>query len=133
MSKMEAIHIGFTGSRNGLTLSQRQQILEMLATYTDKPMFIHHGDCVGSDADFHSMCQNAATIIIHPPINSKCRAFCNGNITRDEKEYIQRNHDIVNECDILIACPSGEEIPRSGTWATIRYARKINKPMIIIK
>jgi hypothetical protein len=43
-----------------------------------------------------------------------------------------RNHDIVDETELLIACP-GElaEAVRSGTWATVRYARKLGRPIVI--
>ena len=43
-----------------------------------------------------------------------------------------RNKDIVNSCDILIACPENDkEVIRSGTWSTIRYAKKINKTVLL--
>ncbi len=50
-----------------------------------------------------------------------------------KKPYLARNRDIVNAADVLIAGPGGmEEIMRSGTWATVRYARKKQKPVIIV-
>ena len=49
------------------------------------------------------------------------------------KDYLVRNHDIVDVCDVLVATPGQkEEQIRSGTWATIRYARKIRKQIIIV-
>lgn len=48
---------------------------------------------------------------------------------RPAKPYLERNKDIANEgIDGLIAAPSGwvEEL-RSGTWATVRYARKLKR------
>lgn len=70
---------------------------------------------------------------IHPPINPAKRAWCTGDFTYPEKDYLDRNRDIVNCTDILITCPSGyTEKLRSGTWATIRYARKIGKTVVII-
>src|SRR5258706_311318 len=47
------------------------------------------------------------------------------------KDYIARNHDIVDDTDILYACPDGPEKVRSGTWATIRYALKQKKKVVI--
>lgn len=61
------------------------------------------------------------------------RSYCQGDVIKEEKEYIQRNHDIVDDSDMLIAFPSTmNEILRSGTWATIRYAKKRGKMVLII-
>ena len=130
---MNFYHAGFTGTRNGITFHQAQKIRVML-TALDKVMFFHHGDCVGADASAHHIAiQCGKSIIIHPPVDDKYRAFMGGGEVRYAKEYIARNHDIVDECMVLIACP-GERIEkmRSGTWATIRYARKMKKQIIII-
>ena len=54
--------------------------------------------------------------------------------TLPPKDYLDRNHDIVDQTDLLIATPKeNTEVLRSGTWATIRYAKKINKPTWIIE
>lgn len=45
---------------------------------------------------------------------------------------IERNHDIVDEGEFLIAMPSEPEYTRSGTWATVRYARKLHRTIAII-
>jgi hypothetical protein len=42
------------------------------------------------------------------------------------QNYLQRNKDIVNNCNYLIACPySNKEQLSSGVWSTIRYAKKL--------
>jgi predicted Rossmann fold nucleotide-binding protein DprA/Smf involved in DNA uptake len=42
--------------------------------------------------------------------------------------YMKRNDELVAQCDVLLAFPrSAEEELRSGTWATIRRARKAGK------
>lgn len=44
---------------------------------------------------------------------------------REPAPYIVRDHAIVDEVQFLIGCPRKDiEELRSGTWATIRYARK---------
>jgi hypothetical protein len=40
---------------------------------------------------------------------------------------------IVKSCDRLLACPGTmTEIIRSGTWATVRMARKAGRPITIV-
>lgn len=52
---------------------------------------------------------------------------------RDPLPPLERNHRIVDACDVLIACPKdAQEQLRSGTWATVRYARKQGKRVIVI-
>ena len=47
-----------------------------------------------------------------------------------EDEYLKRNRAIVKRSDILIATPGQrEEILHSGTWSTVRYARKKGIPI----
>jgi hypothetical protein len=49
------------------------------------------------------------------------------------KKYVERDHDIVDETDMMISFPpTNKEILRSGTWTTIRYARKKKKKLYII-
>jgi len=99
----------------------------------------HHGDCIGADEQSHELMQEyVSQIIIHPPINGSKRAFCKKSDwgdpkILDPKEYIARNHDIVNAVDLMIATPAEfDEQLRSGTWATIRYAKKIKRDLVII-
>lgn len=48
--------------------------------------------------------------------------------------YETRNHAIVDACRLLIATPRATERaqPRSGTWATIRYAQRKERPVWLI-
>ena len=129
---MESIKIGFTGNRHGLTVEQKEQIKLILDKYDN--IIVSHGDCVGSDTDFHNLCmkykkENAdkkIMIHIYPPNNSTLRAFNKGDILFEEKPYLERNANIVKNSSILIACPidKNKEELRSGTWSTIRQARK---------
>lgn len=126
--------VGFTGTREGLTDTQKQilrnTIEELLMEGYDEA---HHGDCVGADCEFHDMVIQQMIVVIHPPDDTRMEAYCHGNEHRAPKPYLERNHDIVDETDLLIVCPKGElEEIRSGTWATARYARRIGKPVIVI-
>lgn len=130
------IKFGFTGSRQGMTDIQKQSFSCVIFPYAkyNELVFIH-GDCIGCDKDAHDIVRGYkdSYIIIHPPINKKYRAYCDGDIILESKDYIPRNHDIVYDSDIIIACPNTLlESLRSGTWATVRHARKLKKKIIII-
>ena len=125
-------HVGFTGtSKVFMTKRQFRMIGERLSSI-EGHVVLHHGDCVNADAGAHYMAQLLGVDVeIHPPDNPRARAWCKGaKKVHRSKPYLERNHDIVDACKFLIAAPrtSKEEI-RSGTWATIRYARKIGKPV----
>lgn len=129
---MEPVQIGFTGNRNGLRPDQEQQIKLILDKYDN--MIVSHGDCVGSDTEFHNLCVNYKNahldkniiIRIFPPNITTLRAFNNADILMEEKPYLERNLDIIKHSSILIACQidKNKEELRSGTWSTVRQARK---------
>jgi hypothetical protein len=130
---MEPIKIGFTGNRNGLRSDQKDQIILLLDKYDN--IIVSHGDCVGSDSDFHKLCmdykekhtEKQIMIHIYPPNNPKLRAFHKADILMEEKPYLERNLNIVKNSKIIIGCPidKNKEELRSGTWSTIRQARKL--------
>lgn len=136
----KTIKIGFTGNREGLNEDQTAKILELLSQYTNYIIHIYHGDCLGADTDFHKLCvdfkNNNTTemvITIMPPDKNVMRGFNNGDILMKPKPYLERNNDIVINSDIIIGCPldKNNEILRSGTWSTIRKARKMNKLLFV--
>ena len=128
--------IGFTGTQRGMTEAQRLKLGTILAVGSTKGVgVLHHGDCVGADAQAHELAQKwMIPVIIHPPENSSKRAFCGGSLASlPPQPYLVRNHFIVDACDVLVATPGeATEQLRSGTWATIRYARKRHKTVVII-
>lgn len=126
------MRIGFTGTQAGMTIKQETELMAYLAVHCAS---FHHGDCIGADAQAHNIArQLLIPIIIYPPIIKTKRAFCKDySSIREPKDYLVRNHDIVDNTDMLIACPkTAEEEMRSGTWATVRYARKIGRSILII-
>lgn len=126
--------VGFTGTQQGMTDAQ-SKVFDLELDCINEDNELHHGDCIGADAQAHWFAlQTWMDIVLHPPKNESKRAFCLGsNATREPKDYLIRNHDIVDETDMLVATPKEyTEQLRSGTWATIRYARKMNKPVTIV-
>ena len=127
--------IGFTGTRRGMTHSQIVRVTCLINMHS--PEAVRHGDCIGADEQFHNLCvahSERLKIIIHPPTSSKMRAYCKGaHAITKPKPYLDRNKDIVIGSHLLIACPAQKrEVIRSGTWFTVRYARKIGAELVII-
>jgi hypothetical protein len=133
-----ATNIGFTGTQQGMSERQKfffRKFLGMMLRDKDGHNYFHHGDCVGADIEAAAIAHwMGYKIILHPPIITSKRAYCHfAWEERKPKDYLVRNHNIVDECSLLIACPKEmKEVLRSGTWATIRYAKKQSKSVKII-
>ena len=138
-------HIGFTGTREGMSEYQKYKlsgILQqamLLAASEGSELVFHHGDCVGADAEAHAIAQSHKVnrIVIHPPKAKSHRAFCGkgeSNVTWEEpEEYLERDRQIVDACEGMLAAPKSDiEERRSGTWYTVRYARKMNKKAYLL-
>lgn len=147
--------IGFTGTQQGMTLNQMHSYIARIKQLWELSdvLILHHGDCVGADDEADKMFglllgkihskqkEKLGCVYIHPPSDPKKRAWCKSRqdadqITRvllGEMPYLERNKQIVDYSDVLIATPKGfaEEL-RSGTWSTVRYARKQKKSVVII-
>lgn len=135
------LELGFTGTRTPITLEQRSGIHRELVTRLEVGSALHHGCCVGADFEAHKLAWAMGWhIVAHPPTNPKFRAWVertdfwdpDTDILLPELDYIERNHQIVDTATHLIAVPDGPERARSGTWATVRYARDKGVPVTII-
>lgn len=130
------LKIGFTGTQRGMTPDQKAAVRNLLWEVGGGEF--HHGDCIGADAEAHDIAVSLRfDTVIHPPSDPSKRAFkwatARTHYIRTPKPYLERNHDIVDETQEMIATP-GEyhEQLRSGTWATVRYARKLKRKITII-
>src|SRR5947207_2045291 len=95
--------VGFTGTREGMTCEQYKATCKLY--YDLQPIAsVHNCDCVGADEQFHGIAYYSRRIG-HPPIDERFRAFCDFDESRERKECLERNRDIVDECDVLIAAP----------------------------
>src|SRR4030095_14184313 len=127
--------IGFTGTQLGMTRDQHHALQTLLQTYAKLPdPEFHHGDCVGSDSLAASTARDAGFRVIgHPPLVPYKRTFFDSDETLEPKQCLARNRDIVDAVEILIATPKTmKQQVRSGTWATIRYARARGVQTIIL-
>lgn len=113
-----------------MSVSQRAAIFDITAKYEE----LRHGDCVGADADMHLIArERGQQVVIHPPLDPKLRAFCYGDFVYPPRDYLQRDRDIVDASSILFATPAEYvERQRSGTWYSIRYAKSVGKPVVIV-
>lgn len=126
------MRVGFTGTRDGMTKEQKatvKQILEELG-----PTEAYHGGCVGADIDFDEMFIGRPVVVYVYPcqlVNMQGK-WSHLDIVWPEMHPLLRNELIVDLSELMIATPKREEVLRSGTWAAIRYARKVRKPLIIV-
>ena len=130
-------HVGFTGTREGMTQKQKEMLHAELLRPTFADAFFHHGDCIGADAEAHDIAERLELRInIHPSDRIAGRALKKPNKGGNlwpPKPPLERNAIIVAAADVLIACPKQmQEVLRSGTWATVRYARKKGIEVTII-
>jgi len=131
------LKIGFTGTKGGMSIPQQLALSVILDGNLERVVGwqFHDGDCVGADAEAHDIAAQLGYYLVgHPPLDDKLRAWRSYDEIRDPKEYLLRNLDIVKECDILIAAPkSHTETLRSGTWSTVRRARELRVPVILLE
>lgn len=153
--------LGITATRGQLTVAQADN-LERWIHDPDVTEVHHGDCKGGDELAHSMALIARKPIVIHPPTVELHRAFCHRKVTwwafgrnyekmaeivwlfppvnrepdftvLEPLPYLKRNHDIVDTCDFLLALPGTEqEIVRSGTWATIRYARKVGRPHEIV-
>lgn len=131
------IKVGFTGTRAGMTDAQKQAFKELLKDFYAQHEWVelHHGDCVGADAEAHDLTEAHVPcgVVIHPPKEQANRAHKRGDVERPPQTHFARNRAIVDWTDILVAAPLHDtEQDLGGTWYTVRYARKQKKRLVLI-
>src|ERR1700693_4636790 len=126
---MSGTVVGFTGTRKGASELQLKRVEQAL--YSLGTSWFVHGGSEGADKQAHFIAKMLMVKIrVRPAVN--CWWPDADDLTHS-KPPLERNKDIVNDVQYMLACPAiFEEELRSGTWATIRYAREIHKPLAII-
>lgn len=127
-----AARAGYTGSRTGMTDLQKLSLSKLLTDL--RVQELHHGDCIGGDAQAHEIALSLhLRIVVHPPAEKRYRAFCQGaHEVREPKAYLTRNRDIVGETRYLIgASVADRPLSYGGTWYTINYARQFRDAYVI--
>jgi len=136
--------LGVTATRNGLTPAQGRVAALLLRGTPQHPIReLHHGDCVGGDADVDAIAAALGVYrVIHPPDNPALRAFCLpdghdpytlGRVL-PPLPYKVRNRVIADSCWCLLAFPATiREQPYGGTWSTVLYARSRGLPLVLVR
>jgi hypothetical protein len=118
--------IGFTGSREGMTRAQADQlafVLGMLHCPAAPPPKFHYGThedaALLADEEAAAIAGRLGFVLV--------------------PHYAQRGSELDRDrrqaaaVDIMLAAPrTNAEQQRSGTWATVRYARDLGKPVILL-
>lgn len=127
--------LGFTGTREGMTQAQRAALPSVVSALPER---IIHGGARGADAELHAWLLMAGmapgSIDVWPASLDRWSFYADtGAVVHPIAAPLARDHIIAKNCDRLLATPrTMTEIIRSGTWATIRYARKARKPITIV-
>lgn len=131
--------LSFSGTEDGIQSEPQERNFKRIVSRIE-PVEFHHGCCIGWDEEAHNiiveMYGDKVLIVGHPPLNTIKMAkklTAPRMIMRKPKEYLVRDKQMAIEGDILVACPKQlEEVIRSGTWATVRYAKALKKIVYVI-
>lgn len=115
-----------------MTAAQKASLRKLLTDL--RATELHHGDCVGADAEAHAMAlELRLRVIIHPPLDGTHQAYCQGAYeVLGALSHFARNRNIVRRTDMLIgASVADHRLERGGTWYTIDYAALSGSPYVI--
>lgn len=132
--------VGFTGTRKGMSDAQLRQaglVLSLLRSdAAGTRNEFHFGGALGADREALRIARMLNYQIHWHPcpgvvIEDDARAM--GEIVYEVFPPLRRDRDIVVMCRVLVAAPETDrEVQRSGTWATVRYARRAVKPVVML-
>lgn len=141
---MEIYRVGFTGTSRGMAPEQKQRVLEFLSVikleHPTEVLEFHFGLCIGADEQAAIIAKRLGfRVVAHPgtPKDSTSMRWrsewSESDEVREPKPFISRDRDIVDETDEMVATPVSEKEERaSGTWTTVRYARKKEKKVTVL-
>ena len=154
-TKRIGFHLGVTGTRHRLPDAQYVTFTGAIATIAavwfstldnnqNGVFHVHHGCATGADNAAHwgSSVLDDTLIHGHPGVDQYGKSpyrmpYAEFHVIHPDKPYLDRNADIVSFSDALLAAPQYPESDprsrRSGTWQTIRLARKSSIPILITR
>jgi hypothetical protein len=99
----------------------------------------HHGNCVGADEEAAAIARYYNYVITAYPADlTKWQSDFKSDFYKPVTGPLTRNRAIVKDSDVIIAAPNAmmEPLVRntrgSGTWYTIRHARKKERKCVIV-
>lgn len=132
------MRLSFTGTHRGMTQPQILKLAEFIA----KASVLVHGACVGADdqadllAVFFCVPRRAlpsTSVSMRVPYDTLLSRIGSRIFIDLAKPPLVRNKHIITAGDRLVACPAQVlEVLRSGTWATVREARRQGVPVVVI-
>lgn len=130
------MRVGFTGTQKGMTSEQIDAVGKRLLDLKKvNPIYSFlHGDCIGADEQALTIATSLGYYTVaYPPLSEKKKTVLHSDRRNHPKPYLERNKNIAVGCDRLIAAPAQHgEVLRSGTWATVRYARQVGRIIYIV-
>lgn len=133
------MNVGFTGTRRGMTAEQHESVTALLERLLGERGSFHHGDCVGADDQAAETAKQLGFVVYAHPASDVAKEYVAhswvrlGTVRNLAAPALQRNRNIVDACDVLVAAPGSMARLRSGTWATIRYAQKVGRRVIVVE
>lgn len=131
------INCGLTATRAGLTGYQKTNLNVAFHWLSGNPKTANfkllNGCAIGGDEEASLLLPSWRCVGFparHKDSSEKARRHC-GEL-RAEAPPLTRNGHILAESHTLFGCPQGEaEELRSGTWATVRAARRMDLPLVL--
>lgn len=135
------LHVGFSGTRYGMTLEQRRAVYKVFRWYRDNrnAITVHHGSCVGADAEAHDIARMLGLAVsLHPRVSEDCSSCLRAECAMREGErvwrpasYAVRSQTIAACTGVLVAAPHGERSSR-GTNHAISCAVRLGRPVVVV-
>lgn len=133
----------FTGTQVGMALRQRATIRQMMTGSAlmeiRRLARILHGGCIGADDQFHDMLDGMELLRrteVYPSNVLDKVADLSGRLpllVHPASDPLERNKLMIARAHSVLAAPKEfSEVTRSGTWATVRAARRKGIPVLIV-
>lgn len=133
------VSVGFTGTASGLTVPQHDGVRVALAWLRNDAREFHHGLCVGADQTAAAYAKGLA-YECHgwpgrpegdPARSTKAPVDVLHPLPEGREPELARNHELAGR-HVLLAAPRQDRMTlRSGTWATVRYAHRLLRPVLL--